>query len=224
MEIVIIFYGFIIGGFFVIAGAPWLRLFKKAGIPAWRMLVPGLNAYSMISLSGRRSPWLSVVALVGLPLYWLINGLAGLPADSILTPETILIPTAVFIASFYLFGFPLLSAAVLFSVCYLASTTPPAPGLMTALAAAAVCVAIAQAGLDFLTWRSLLKKLSRPLWQLVFVFLPFTALLAFTLIVLLARPEGSIGVLMGIVYATLLAGFGYLYYLGLSAKVLYARD
>jgi hypothetical protein len=224
MALVIIIQLFIIGGFFVIAVAPWLKLFKKAGVPAWMALIPGANAFSFARICARPAAWASILSFIALPVFWFLYVILVFQGgDPTVFPETVLLPLAALAAAFYLFGFPLLSTTLLVVTAYLLSFAPPTPGLMTALTAAIISIACGQAVLDFLNWSSLLTKLRRPLWHLVFIFIPFVLMLALVLVGWLIVPAG-IEIVLGVLYASLLPGFTYVYYLSFSPKVAYVSE
>ncbi len=224
MALVIIIQLFIIGGFFIIAVAPWFKLFRKAGVPFWLALVPGANAFSFVKMCARPVSYAGLVTFICLPVYWFLYSLFVFQGgDPAALTETILLPLVAFVLSFYLFGFPLLSTTVLFALTYLLSFSPPTPGLMTILTISMIVIACGQAVLDFLNWTAFLTRLHRPLWQLVFIFAPFAVMLALVLVGLLFVPAG-IEIVLGALYAALLPGFIFVYYLGFSPKVVYSSD
>ena len=94
---------------------------------------------------------------------------------------------------------------------------------MTALSLVMIVLACVQAVLDFLTWISLLTRMRRPLWQAVFIFVPFVLMLALVIVGLLAVPAG-IEIVLGGLYAALLPGFAYVYYLAFSPKVAFVEE
>ena len=224
MALVIIIQLFIIGGFFVIALAPWFKLFRKAGRPFWMALIPGCNAWSLVRISRRPIAYLSGITFLALPVYWFLYSILVFQGGHVTVfPETVLLPLGALAASFYLFGFPLLSTTFLFVIAYLFSFTPPTPGFMTALSLVMIVLACVQAVLDFLTWISLLTHMRRPLWQAVFIFVPFVLMLALVIVGLLAVPAG-IEIVLGGLYAALLPGFAYVYYLAFSPKVAFVEE
>jgi hypothetical protein len=222
--LVIVIEVFIGGGLFVIVLAPAFKLLKKAGKSQWLALVPGANVLSFMGLSGRPVVRAGLASFLAFPVFAVLYDLLMFQGESPDAKFLILDAVVVFLIAVYVFPYPLLSTAMLCGATFfLALSNPPPAGLALIAAIAIVALAALQMAWDFIGWRAVLKKLGRPAWQIVFLFIPSAAALVLAVASLVAGPLGS-PVILGLFLPALFVGFVYYYYLGYSPKVRYQTE
>ncbi|MBN2353197.1 MAG: hypothetical protein JXD23_11550 [Spirochaetales bacterium] len=223
--LVILIEVFIGGGLLVIVLAPAFRLFKKAGGSQWPALVPGLNVWKFAGFGGRRSVRLiGFASFIAFPAFIVLYDLIMFQGESPAVTSIVLEIVFALLIAMYVFPFPMLSTTMAMAATVFLAIAYPGPGeAALPLTIIFVCLAALQAVWDYLGWRSILKRMSRPAWQAVFLFLPVAAALCLAVASLLAGPLGP-AVILGVFLPALFTGFVYYYYIGYSAKVRYRAD
>jgi len=218
--LVILIEVFIGGGLFVIVLAPAFRLFQKAGRNQWLALAPGVNAWTFMGFGGARGVRLfGLASFIAFPVFIALYDILMFQSEPVAALAVLLDVAVSFLVALYVFPFPTLSATMAIVATLSLALAFPAPGQAALpLAIVFVCLAALQAVWDFLGWRSVLKRMRRPAWQIVFLFLPAAAALFLAAASVLAGPLGA-PLILGVFLPALFAGFVYYYYLGYSTKV-----
>jgi hypothetical protein len=213
----------VIGGFVLIAVAPTFKLYQKAGRRGWLSLIPGANVLAFAKITGSPFVYVSAVSFAALIAFCVWAGIGLFPGGVLpLIFGTALVMVLVVAGAGLMYAYPLLSASMLLLLIFLLIFPFKELGGLGRLVLLALT--LAQTAWDVLAWNKLLRKLRRPAYHLVFLFVPVAALLAFALLAVMGL-QGDVGlyltVFMIVELPLLFTGFIYYYYLGYSLKVRY---
>ncbi|HEQ71181.1 MAG TPA: hypothetical protein ENN69_01720, partial [Spirochaetia bacterium] len=90
---------FIVGGFFVIAVAPVVKIYGKAGKPGWLAMIPGANAWTMARLAKKQVLTAGLVSLLAVPVFLVVIGAVGFSGslwDDLSAVLSLILVTALF--------------------------------------------------------------------------------------------------------------------------------
>jgi hypothetical protein len=205
---------FIIGGFCVIAVAPQFKIFKKAGKASWLSLIPGANMFTFVKITGRPLLFAGGVSILLVLAFFVIRGMIVFQGDFVQYFSAVIMLILVFAGISMIFSFPMLSAFILLSLALLWKSED----IILISCIVGIVIGCLQCVLDVLGWMALLKKMKRPLWQLVFLFLPFIAG-AISVGSTVVTGVINITLILAVTIPALLAGFVYYYYIGFSLKI-----
>jgi hypothetical protein len=220
-----IIYAYFILGFVLIIAAPVWKIFKKAGRSGWQALIPGYNILEFgkannVSLFLTVVPYVSIVFMIVLPF---VVGVVQPQANFLFVVQTVLMVLfSVGVLSIFFF-YPFLSLGMFVMLIYLHPHIAPE---LFVLKLIFIAVSILELATELWYWIAALKKMQRPLWQLVFPLLPLVPIISIYLITEFAvQVQFSGSVVLGLaVFLTMLAALAYLYYLGYSLKIKYAEE
>jgi len=207
---------FIVGGFFVILTVPFMRLLHKAGMLKWLAFIPGANLYAFVRLTQHRLGYVSVLPLSAGIIFLILHNIINFSGGIIEYLGAIFsIVLGLWMLS-QTIPFPLLSCSLFLLVAMLG----PYEGFGLITAISLLGVGLFQIALEFLLWKSLLSKLKKPFWQILFILLPTVLTLLNTILTLLSSGLNRV-VLAATLLPSLFVSLVYYYYLGYSAKVTY---
>ncbi len=220
-----IIYAYFILGFVLIIAAPVWKLFKKAGRSGWQALVPGYNILGF-GKTNKVSPLLAAVPFASIVFMIVMPFITGVVQPQ---PDVLFILQAVLVVLFSVgiltifFFYPFLSLGMMVMLIYLHPHIAPE---LFVLKLVFIVLIVLELAMELLYWVSALKKLRRPLWNLVFPLLPLVPVLSIYLITEFAITVHFMGsVVLGLaVFLAMLTALAYLYYLGYSLKIKYAEE
>lgn len=207
---------FIVSGFFVILTVPFMRLLYKAGMLKWLAFIPGANLYAFVRLTQRGLGYVSVLSLLAGIVFLILHGIINFSGGFI---EYLGAIFSIILGLWLLsqtIPFPLLSCSLFLLVAMLS----PYGGFELLGAIFLLGLGLLQLLVDFFLWQSLLTKLKKPIWQIVFIVLPAFVLFLNTLLAILGEglPRAFLAATL---IPSLFISLVYYYYLGYSPKVTY---
>jgi len=224
MLISYIIYAYFILGFLLIIAAPVWKLFSKAGKSGWTALIP---AYNILEFGRAHSlspyllavPMLGIVCILGMPF---LIGIIQMQADFLFILQSLLLLSFAFGALSIFFFYPLLSLIMFVVLTFFNQYLGPELVILKIVFLVIIALELA---VEIMHWLAVLKKLQRPLWQLVFPLIPIVPIAGIYVLTEFAIAVQLAGnIILGItVCVTLFAALSYLYYLGYSLKVKYAK-